>query len=64
MQLETPQQHELRTMPQAFCSTIKAGSSTKHVPNWVAKNNAMDKLREQMGEEEFQKKLKEIDRYG
>jgi hypothetical protein len=60
MKLETPQQHELRTMPQAFCSTIKVGIANKYTPKWVEKNNAMDKMREQMGEVEFQKNLKKL----
>lgn len=61
MKLETPQQHELRTMPQAFDSAIKIGTITKSTPRWVEKNMAMDRLREQMGEAAFQEKLKEID---
>lgn len=61
MKYETPEQHELRTMPEAF--TAIRGNAKRWQPQatWAAKNAGIDALRAEMGDEAY-KAAEEYDR--
>lgn len=60
MTYETPQQHESRTMPEAF--TQMFGNHKRYqteIPAWLAKRNGIQKLIEEMGIEEYRRQARE-----
>lgn len=59
MKLETAAAYEFRTMPETFIHSGNGKRYKESTPTWIAKRNVINKMRLEMGEKEYMRRIRE-----